>query len=114
MTRRSFVRAAASGVWTSSAVAPVTIPVHRITDARIQCSPEQLHDFWRRIWPEAVRELGRGGIQLQVTDGPGEIKSTAGDRPNIVGLRHGAINVVITGHIPMKWDEGRGLAGVTA
>src|SRR6476619_1312996 len=101
MTRRAFVCAAASAVLTSGGATPVTVTVHRDTDARIQCTPGQFQDFWGRIWPEALRELSRGGIQLQVSDGPGEIKRSTGDRPVIVGLRRGALNVVLTDHIPM-------------
>ena len=39
------------------------------------------------IWPEAVRNFGRGGIRLQTTDGPGEVKRSPGDQPIFVGLR---------------------------
>jgi hypothetical protein len=60
-----------------------------------------------------VRDLGRCGIQLKTTDGPGEIRRTAADRPVFVGLTPGALNLVITDHIPIMWDQGRALAGLT-
>ena len=54
-----------------------------------------------------------GGIGLQTSDGPGEVRRSPGDWPIFVGLRRGVINLVLTDHIPMKWDNGRALAGVT-
>src|SRR5207302_1939811 len=40
-------------------------------------------------------------------------RRSPGDKPIFVGLRRGVINLVLTDHIPMHWDSGRGLAGVT-
>jgi len=82
-------------------------------DAREPCSAQQVHNFWWSIWPEAVRDFSRGGIELQTSDGPGEVRRTAADRPFFIGLRRRAINLVLTGHIPLYWDSGRALAGVT-
>jgi len=82
-------------------------------DSRAQCTPEQLHHFWSGIWPEAVRNFSQGGIGLQTSDGPGEVRRSPGDRPIFIGLRRGAINLVLTNHIPVIWDAGRALAGVT-
>jgi hypothetical protein len=48
-----------------------------------------------------------------VTDGPDEVRHTAGDRPIFIGLRRGVINLVFTELLPMYWDNGRALAGVT-
>ena len=82
-------------------------------DARAHCTPEQLRHFWSSIWPEAVRDFSRGGIELQTSDGPGEVRRSAGDNPILIGLRRGVINLVLTDHLPMYWDNGRSLAGVT-
>ena len=82
-------------------------------DSRAQCTPEQLHHFWWSIWPAAVRDFSRGGIELQTSDGPGEVRRSPGDTPIFIGLRRDAVNLVLTDHIPMKWDTGRALAGVT-
>ena len=82
-------------------------------DIRTKCTPEQLRRFWWRIWPEAVRDFNRCGIQLQCTDAKGEIKLSPSDRPIFVGLQRGAVNLVLTDHIPMAWDHARSLAGVT-
>ena len=117
MTRRDFICKAASGAVSSTQAAAqvrLQVPVHRIMDARARCTPEQYRDFWTGIWPEAVREFSRAGIELQTSDGPGEVRRTPGDRPDFVGLRRSVINLVLSDHIPMKWDLGRALAGVTA
>lgn len=82
-------------------------------DARTNCTPEQLHHFWWKIWPEAVRDFQNGGIHLQVTDATGEIKRSPASRPDLVGLQRGVLNLVLTDHIPMYWDRGQALAGVT-
>jgi len=113
MTRRDFIWTAAAAAIRSSAPARLSVPVHRIMDARAQCPPERLHHFWSSIWPEAVRDFSRGGIELQTSDGPGEVRRSPGDEPRFIGLRRGVINLVLTDHIPMNWDNGRALAGVT-
>jgi hypothetical protein len=82
-------------------------------DARAQCPAERVHAFWAAIWPEAVRDFGRGGIDLQASDGPGEVRHSAADRPIFIGLRRGTINLILTDHLPLYWDGGRALAGVT-
>jgi len=112
MTRRDFL-------WAGT-VAPtlglepkLAVPVHRVMDSRIQCTPEQLRRYWWSVWPEAVRDFDRGGIQLRCTDANGEVRRSPGGRPIFIGLSPGAINVVLTDHIPMYWDNGRALAGMT-
>lgn len=82
-------------------------------DSRARCTREQLHHFWSSIWPEAARDFIRGGMELQTSDGSGEVRRSPGDKPIFLGMRRGAINLVLTDHIPMKWDRGRALAGVT-
>lgn len=113
MTRRHFIGTLAAVPSRSNPPARLLVPVHRVMDSRAQCTPEQLHHFWWSIWPEAVRNFSQGGIGLQTSDGPGEVRRSPGDKPIFIGLRRGAINLVLTGHIPMKWDAGRALAGVT-
>jgi hypothetical protein len=41
------------------------------------------------------------------------VRRTPGDQPLFTGLRRGVLNLVITDYIPMAWDHGRALAGVT-
>ncbi|HVN04338.1 MAG TPA: hypothetical protein VMT86_07965 [Bryobacteraceae bacterium] len=113
MNRRDFIRTTALGVATRGAEGPLIVPVHRVEDVRAKCTPPQLQRFWWSIWPEAVREFNRCGIQIQTDDARGEIKRSAGDRPIFVGVEYGVLNLVLTDHIPMYWDGGRGLAGAT-
>jgi hypothetical protein len=113
MTRRDFFwTAAATGVLLPSQT-PLIVPVRRVMDTRTRCTPQQFRHFWYTIWPEAVRDFSRCGIQLQCTDAKGEIRLSAADRPIFTGLEPGVINMVITDRIPRYWDKGRGLAGVT-
>jgi len=113
MTRRDFVGTAAAAAIRSNPSPRLPVPVHRVVDARARSTPEQLQSFWWSIWPEAVRDFGRGGIDLQTSDGPGEIRRSPGDRPIFTGLRRGTINLVLTDHVPMYWDRGRAVAGIT-
>jgi hypothetical protein len=113
MTRRELFVSTAAVAATRGAPARVQVPVHRVVDSRAQYPPERLHNFWSGIWPEAAGDFSRGGIELQTSGGPGEVRISPGDRPIFVGLRRGAINLVLTGRIPMRWDQGRALAGVS-
>lgn len=113
MTWRNFLWTAAAAPIHSRAQGPLRVPIHRVMDARAHCLPEQLHHFWSNIWPEAVRDFSRGGIELQTSDGPGEVRHSAADNPILVGLRRGVINLLLTDHLPMYWDNGRALAGTT-
>ena len=120
MTRRDFVWtvAAATLVRLPAQTPPisdrhgegVSVPVHLVTDARAKFTPEQLRRFSSTIWQEAVRDFNRCGIQFQISEGTGEIRRSPGGRPVFTGLRRGALNVVLTDHIPLDYA---GLAGVT-
>ena len=111
MTRRDFLRTAAA--IRSSTPSLLRVPVHRVMDAHARCTPEQFHRFWWAIWPEAVRDFRRGGVELKTTDGPGEVRRSAADNPVFVGLRRGVINLLLTSRLPLYWDNGRSLAGTT-
>jgi len=113
VTRRDFMLRLAAAAIPAGSPARLAVPLHRVMDGHARCTPEQLRRFWWSTWPEAVRAFGRGGIELQTSDGPGEVKRSAGDRPIFVGLRRGVLNLVLTDHIPMYWDRGRALAGAT-
>ena len=47
------------------------------------------------------------------SDANGEIRRSAGDRPIFIGLERGVINLFLTDHLPLYWDNSRALAGVT-
>lgn len=110
VTRRGFLALASGAAVTPARIA---VPVHRIVDERAKLPADQVRRFWSGIWAEAARNFASGGIDLQVTDGPGEIRTSAADRPIFVGLQRGAINLVLTSHLPLYWDNSRALAGMT-
>src|SRR5688572_14430026 len=114
ITRREFFSmASAAGVFPAIQQVPLIVPVHHVLDARAKWRPEQTHRFWTRIWPEAVRDFGWCGIRLQCSLRTGEVRRSPGGQPLFTGLDRGVINLVITDGIPMEWDNGRALSGVT-
>ena len=112
-SRRAFLQTAATTPALFAAESPVIVPVRRVVDARANCSPEQFRRFWNVIWPEAFRDLAAGGIRLHTSDASGEVRHSAADRPIFVGLERGVVNLVLTDHLPLYWDNSRALAGVT-
>jgi hypothetical protein len=114
MTRRDFVsRAAAAVIVPAVSQANLILPVRRVMNSRAKLTPGQLREFSSAIWPEAVRDFKRCGIDLQSSESKGEVKRSPSDRPVFTGLDRGVINVVVTDRIPMYWDGGRALSGVT-
>jgi len=111
MTRRSFLAAAAGSA--QGAGAGLDVPVCLIQDARAKFEPDRLAAFWNGIWAQALRDLGRCGIRLDVKRVPGEVKRLPSNRPSFAGLERGRLNVVVTNQLPLAWDNGRGLNGVT-
>lgn len=110
LTRRAWL--AASGL-AYAASAPLEIPVCLIEDSRATFEKERIAAFWRSIWPQAIRNLGYCGIRLQARRVAGEVKRLPSGRPAFAGLERGMLNVVVTNQIPLAWDNGRGLNGVT-
>lgn len=112
MTRREFVSTSSAAVVNSSRVSLI-IPLHRVADSRAKCTAQQFSRFSSGIWPEAVRDFQRCGIQFQASEVTGEVRRSPGGRPVFIGLDQGAINLVITDQILQHWDQGRGLTGVS-
>ncbi len=114
MTRREFL-----SIWPAAlaaragSIAPVIVPVRVIVDAQVDWHLELLRRFWWRIWPDAVRSFGRCGIQLQAAEGHGDVARPPGREPVVSGLDPHSLNLVLTNRIPMQWDSGRDLSGVT-
>lgn len=109
MTRRGFF-------WMLSAAAAqsaVTVPIRIVIDTRPKLRPEQLALFWSHIWTQCVQTFAAGGIRLAYTTGEGKVGRSPADRPIFTGLDRAAANVVVTDEIPLLWDNGRGLAGVS-
>jgi hypothetical protein len=109
MTRRQFIAtAAAAAAAPSVSPGPLIVPVHQVTNTRADLTPEQLRRFSSNMWPEAVRDFRRCGIELQSSQSSGKIGRSPGARPVFKGLKRGLINVVVTDLVPMTWDYGRG------
>jgi hypothetical protein len=68
------------------------LPIHRITDSRARCPPDERRQFWSSSGPKRCATSAKGGIGLQTSDGPGEVRRSPGDQPIFIGLRRGAIN----------------------
>jgi hypothetical protein len=108
MTRREFLLASSpAAVWD----APVSVPVRRVVDSR--CTPRHLQRFDAEIWPETVRDFARCGIQLHVTEATGPVRRSPAGRPVFMQLRDSTINLILTDYVPLEWDQGRALRGVT-
>jgi hypothetical protein len=114
MTRRDFLlMMSAAGVASASSEAPLTVPVHLVIDGQAKLGPNRLRKFWTHIWPEALREFAECGIRLECTQATGGVERPESCEPIVSGLDRAALNVVITNTIPMEWDRGLALGGVT-
>lgn len=113
MTRRGLFAAIAPSALAQSPPAGLEVPVSLIQDSRANFDPARIRAFWEDVWTEALRDLGRCGIRLQVQRVDGEVRRLPSGRPLFTGLQRGRLNVVITNQIPLQWDNGRGLNGLT-
>lgn len=114
MTRRlllSLIPAALSPA--ANTDVPVVVPVHQIFDARVKWRPEQIEQFQSGLWDEAARDLLRCGVRIQTTVEQADMWRPPDREPEVHGLKPGVLNFVVTHHIPMHWDNGRALGGVT-
>lgn len=122
MTRRGFAAvasaAAAGAAGTSVSCGStrpeaVTLPLRQIVDASAKLSPARLRGFEADIWGQAERGFASCGVRFERTAHPGDIWRPPGREPVITGLAHGALNMVVTGKVPIHWDNGRGWSGVS-
>ena len=113
MTRRELFPATLAGLIAPTPEPPLVVPVHHIVDTRIRFRTKDLARYWSQVWPEAVRDFARCGIRLQSSLKFGEIRRSPGGQPVFIGLERGIINFVLTDLIPLHWDNGRGITGIT-
>jgi hypothetical protein len=113
LTRRRFLAAAALPLF-AAAPSALSIPVHHVVDGRRRWSRRQLDWYWRRLWPQAAADLAKCGIRIESSRAMGEVWRPAERQPDIEGLIPGALNIVLTHSIPMFWDRGRAISGLTA
>ena len=96
-----------------TAQSPLIVSVNLVLDRQAKLTPGQLGRFWSHIWPQAVEDLGSCGIHLQTSMRTADVLRPPGREPVLTGLEPGAINMVVTDQLPMEWDKGRALSGVT-
>lgn len=65
------------------------------------------------LWADALNQLSRCGIQVDTVIGDGGVWRPSQREPIITGLQKGRLNVVVTDQLPVTWDAGRNLCGVT-
>ncbi|GEM_PF-2925261 len=91
----------------------IVVPLRLLVDRKVKWSPEQVESFRKDLWAQAVGNLLSCGVRLQVVEGKGEVERPPEREPVISGLEWGSLNFVATNRIPMHWDGGRSLCGVT-
>jgi hypothetical protein len=115
MTRRQFLGCGVllGPAASASGADGLVLPIHVIVDKLVKWAPGDMDRFYLNLWAEAVSELRDAGVAVRVTLGDGGVERLAQRQPILSGLVHGAINFVVTTEIPMAWDRGRALCGVT-
>lgn len=93
--------------------AHLEIPLLRITDRYARSGAAKRSQFLAGIWREAERVFAKGGITLRARDQEGEVLQYPSGRPLFRCLDRSMINVVLTDRVPLDWDKGRSLAGVS-
>jgi hypothetical protein len=93
--------------------APVEIPVLRLLDKHTAASAADIQRFSATIWDEAARAFHSCGVVLRTTARTEEIRRYPSGRPQFLGLQRNSLNVVLTHVVPLYWDSGRSLSGVT-
>ena len=88
------------------------LKIHFVQDAHAAWKPGSLARFWQSIWPEAATALGSAGLNLSTEWTTGEIRRSASGNLHFNNLDPVAINIVLTDHLPLYWDNGRALSGV--
>jgi hypothetical protein len=116
MTRRGAIGATfllAPGI-AAAAKAHVEIPLLRITDKHAHSAAGKRSEFLEGVWKQAEEVFASGGMKLRAIDRDGEVLQYPSGRPLLRCLDRSMINVVVTDRVPLDWDKGRSLAGVSS
>jgi len=115
MTRRAAIGASVllSAGPTPGAAAHLEIPLLRITDKHARSGAATRSQFLGGVWREAEQVFAKGGITLRAQDQAGEVLQYPSGRPLFRCLDRSMINVILTDRVPLDWDKGRSLAGVS-
>jgi hypothetical protein len=114
MTRRQLLGGALTGYpLLYGSVSAIKVPVLRLLNRNIGCTPAEVQQFYATVWDEAIRDFRSGGVELRTVQRTGEVRQYPGGRPRFLGLERKMLNVVLTDTVPLDWDNGRALPGVT-
>ncbi len=113
MTRRRFCLLLPAAAAAAAAPAPLAVPVQILIDKRLDDEPALLRKFWGSLWPEAARDLAACGIRLATSNKTVEVWRPDFREPQVPGVQPRQINFAVTDRLPMQWDGGRALCGVT-
>jgi hypothetical protein len=91
----------------------VEVPVLRVVDSNAALTSAEVQQFNATVWDEAVRLFRSCEVALSTVDRKGEIRQYPSGRPRFLGLERNMLNVILTDSIPLDWDNGRSLSGVT-
>jgi hypothetical protein len=111
MTRRQLLHTAA--ILRAPSEPGLEIPLHRLLDKNAKCSPAQIKAFFSKVWDEAIRNFAQGSITFRIAGSSGEVLKHPSGQPRFKNLQHGIINVVLTDRVPLDWDKGRSLPGIS-
>lgn len=114
-TRRAFLGLVPAALAARAAPPPplVTVPVDILFDIDAKLGDWAVRHFWA-LWAEAVRDFGWCGVVFRTRVRDAGMWRPQHRQPVISGLGTGVLNVVVTNTIPMEWDNGRMIRGVTA
>lgn len=112
-SRRTLIAAAFVSINSRGEEPAIAIPVRLILDTKARIKPSTAERFWSGIWPEAVSDLASCGVRIESSTKKGEIWRPPHREPVISGLERGVLNVVLTDQVPVQWDNGMALNGVT-
>jgi hypothetical protein len=91
----------------------VEVPVLRLVNRNIASTAAELQQFCATVWDQAARAFRTCGVELRTVQRIGDIRQYPSGRPRFLGLERTMLNVVLTDTIPLDWDNGRSLSGVT-
>lgn len=113
LTRRELLLGVPATVIASSATpSNVVVPVDILIDEDAKLSEDTVRRFWG-LWAEAASDLGWCGVFFQTRVRAAGMWRPSSRQPVISGLGHGVLNFVVTRSVPIEWDNGRMLRGVT-
>lgn len=90
----------------------VEVPVILMTNKHSNLSAQSLKAFRSAVWDEAVNAFSACGVHLKIEERTGEVLKYPGGRPRFIGLDRNCLNIVLTDHIPLSWDQARFSAGI--